>query len=831
MALALLTAPPASASGNGLPKGYDIQRLDAPSPGATGQYPLGIAAAGDLNGDGKEDFLTSQLVNTRNDAGQISASGNGALYVISGATGERIKTIEAPDPGNLVSGVNNAANFAFPWMSRIGTNKTAAPFTDLASCPSPPPNAGELCRSATIGPADGVPDIIVGARGVDPRGVVDAGRVYVYDGATFALLKRIDQPPADTTPLAISRAGGSWFGRVALNPAGLPPCAGNGGIGVCDSVSAAVASGDVDAKGRPDIVVSASAHTEDWSTAAPGSQCSLSIGARCEAAGRIYVYHGEDIVGSSPGEILDGVVPTGGTMESIVTIKHPNAQADNTNPVNADGEQIGNYMWPIGDVGACKPVTGANPVPVPPPGGICARANGSTTQDGKPDFVAGVAAQDLPLDNPDPNYADAGTAYLIDGDTATILATYRNPEPQLGARFGSTDVTYPAGDLGDTTLPDILVGAPAAISAGVQSAGAAYAFSGNFKTGPGNFMFSRLQDPSPLNSEDFGGGYTGVGDLVPGQAAPANEVLVGGPGGFFGGASKPTILNDITFFNVATGKPLQTIRDPDLSAASQFGGKVLPLGDLNNDGFLDFAASSQLYDSTTYTDQGRVYIFRSNDTSPPPAEVAPPPPPPPPPAAVTPPPPPPPPAAASLLSGRCANDLRGTTDADSLIGTTAGDTIFALDGDDVVEALAGLDCVDAGADDDNVTGGAGNDSLLGGTGNDDLDGGSGVDRLFGQGGKDTLNGRSGSDMLAGGDGNDTINGGSGADRLFGERGNDRLTAGDSGGSTLDGGTGNDRIDAVNGRRDTVRCGAGLDTLVADPRDQVTGCERITRKRV
>ena len=84
-----------------------------------------------------------------------------------------------------------------------------------------------------------MPDIVVGARGVDARGLKDSGRVYVYDGATFALLKRIDQPAIDATELSVSRSGGSWFGRAILNPASRPPCAGNAGIGDCPTTAAA----------------------------------------------------------------------------------------------------------------------------------------------------------------------------------------------------------------------------------------------------------------------------------------------------------------------------------------------------------------------------------------------------------------------------------------------------------------------------------------------------------------------------------------------------------------------------------------------------------------
>lgn len=828
LAIAGLAAEASLAAGSGLPRTYDVVRHSSPSPGAGGQYPLQLANAGDLDGDGKEDFITGQLVNTRNDAGVIGAGGNGAAYIISGATGERIKTIESPDPG----GAGNAANFAFPWVSKVGLNRKApATFTDMGSCPSPPPNAGELCRSATVGGPDGVPDILVGARGVDAKGRKDSGRVYVFDGATFALLKRIDQPASDTTDVALSRAGGSWFGRVVLNPAGQPPCEGNAGVGSCDTMAQSVVAGDVNGGGAPDLVISASATTENSATAHPDSHCARTPDAVCGAAGRVYVYYGENIVGSSPGEILDGTVAAGGTAESVTTIRNIHAQADPIrDPVASDSEIFGNSLQPVGDVGECRAIaaTETKPaVPVPAAGELCPRAQGFTTPDGRPEFLLMSPRTDLPVDAPDPNFADAGTAYLIDGKTSTILGVYRNPEPQLAATFGQIVNTNAAGDLGDIGLPDVFIGAGGQNVPGSTGAGRGYVMNGNFKAGVGAVLIGRLDDPTPSTAGGFGRAASGVGDLVPGAETPANEILVGG------GASRRGIVSDVHFFNAATERVLQTISDPDAQAASNFGGDIIPLGDLNDDTFLDFAISSPLYDSPTFTDEGRVYIFRSNNSPPPPPPA--PPAPPPAAAAATPPPPPPPPAAtvptaaAELLRGRCANDLRGTNGNDSLIGTIAGDTVFSLDGDDVVDSLSGEDCVNAGGDDDNVGGGSGNDSLLGGFGKDKLDGGSGADRIFGQAGVDILTGGSGRDMLAGGDGSDRLRGGSDRDRLFGESGKDVLSGG-TGSDTLDGGSGSDRIYSVDRWRDTVRCGTGFDRAIVDRRDRVSGCERVTRRR-
>jgi Ca2+-binding RTX toxin-like protein len=78
-------------------------------------------------------------------------------------------------------------------------------------------------------------------------------------------------------------------------------------------------------------------------------------------------------------------------------------------------------------------------------------------------------------------------------------------------------------------------------------------------------------------------------------------------------------------------------------------------------------------------------------------------------------------------------------------------------------------------------------------------------------------GLGGDDRLFGAGGNDTLEGGYGADVLIGGPGRDRF----------DGGYGADRVYARDGERDTVDCGRGVDTVIADRIDIVfRNCERI-----
>lgn len=102
---------------------------------------------------------------------------------------------------------------------------------------------------------------------------------------------------------------------------------------------------------------------------------------------------------------------------------------------------------------------------------------------------------------------------------------------------------------------------------------------------------------------------------------------------------------------------------------------------------------------------------------------------------------------------------------------------YGGDGNDLVFGDAGSDYLGGGNGNDTLDGGAGRDSLYGGTGGDSLFGGSGNDILFGGVGNDQLNGGAGSDQLYGGTGDDTLAGATGADRFYfsNDHGSDSIT--------------------------------------------------------
>lgn len=136
-----------------------------------------------------------------------------------------------------------------------------------------------------------------------------------------------------------------------------------------------------------------------------------------------------------------------------------------------------------------------------------------------------------------------------------------------------------------------------------------------------------------------------------------------------------------------------------------------------------------------------------------------------------------------------------------------------IDGTNIPYTLsgsAGPDTINGRGGNDRILGLGSGDRLLGKTGSDTLIGGAGPDRLFGGAGRD---------QVKGGPGNDILDGAEGDDLLIGAGGNDIVFAG----------AGSDRVNVRDGRQDTVDCGTGTDTVVADLKDRATAnCERVQR---
>jgi hypothetical protein len=575
VALASVAADVASAA---LPRTYRVQAVDRPIPEVGGAFGQGFVNAGDVNRDGRDDLL----VGTDQRGG-----GTGPVFVISGADGSTIRTIPAPDGG----GSGGPSGFG----GHVGT------LADLGSCPGGTP--GATCPGAAIGAPDGIGEHLATAVGVDVGGLVDAGRAYVLDGATGAVLKRLDMPPADLAEQAAAPGGAARpaFGRAILSPASpFGPTAPD--LSGPTTPPVAVRIGDLNGGGRGDVVVGAPDYVETGATANRQSPCAAAAANPFAQAGRAYVFFGEGIAGTAPGTVDNS---------PDVTIRNPAAQPDDlTAPVNANRESFGASLVPVGDIGRCTTAPGA--------GAACDVAVSTVTADGRPDVVvAAPRTDDFAMD-------DVGVAFLLDGASLSVLAAYQHPEPQPAALFGFGNYDQPAvGDLGGSSAPDVFLAAirqnnPA------TGGGIGYVMNGAFRqaAGPNAVNFAILRDPTPHASENFGTSSAGIGNVVGAEGGldGRNEVLVGAYGPDNPGTLR-TVVGDVHIFSGLTEQPLQTLRAPDEQPGLGFGTAVAAMGDLNGDGFQDYAIGAGSYDAGASADQGRIYLFRSDNSAPATAEA------------------------------------------------------------------------------------------------------------------------------------------------------------------------------------------------------------------
>jgi Ca2+-binding RTX toxin-like protein len=148
------------------------------------------------------------------------------------------------------------------------------------------------------------------------------------------------------------------------------------------------------------------------------------------------------------------------------------------------------------------------------------------------------------------------------------------------------------------------------------------------------------------------------------------------------------------------------------------------------------------------------------------------------------------------------------------------------DGDGIGNAC---DSTPSGGGTQGVAGGAGGctNRIVGSRRQDLLRGTPGPDLLLGLRRSDRLLGLDGDDCLRGGSGSDLLKGGAGADRLSGGRAADQVNGG-PGTDVIRGGARGDRIKARDGEADRVRCGRGIDLVLADGADVLRRCELVRR---
>src|SRR5215212_8605984 len=139
-AAALVLAAPAGAA---LPRTYQVQRVDSPNPTVGGDFGIALVNGGDLDGDGKDDIV----VGTDEHGGST-----GQIFVMSGADGSLIRTVNAPDTAGDTGTLTSFGSF-------VGK------LPDIASCSGG--TSGQQCPNNPSGGPDGRPELLVAALGVD----------------------------------------------------------------------------------------------------------------------------------------------------------------------------------------------------------------------------------------------------------------------------------------------------------------------------------------------------------------------------------------------------------------------------------------------------------------------------------------------------------------------------------------------------------------------------------------------------------------------------------------------------------------------------------------
>lgn len=217
-----------------------LRVVDPPFPQAGGRFGFWDASLGDVDGDGAGDFVVGA-------SGMIVGGATiGQAYIFSGRTGQRLRTLNPPEPitptsanggdfgGNVLGpgdlngdGVGDVVVSSSGAFSGAGAvyafnGKTGA-FLYKAQNPDPVQAIGQNFGfgAAELGDVngDGAGDYQIGAPRYDEGAVADVGRSYVISGASGTALRTLMDPE----PAANNR-----FGQADADNAVMPDITGDG---------------------------------------------------------------------------------------------------------------------------------------------------------------------------------------------------------------------------------------------------------------------------------------------------------------------------------------------------------------------------------------------------------------------------------------------------------------------------------------------------------------------------------------------------------------------------------------------------------------------------
>ncbi len=520
-----------------------------------------MAVAGDVNGDGKADFI----VGARRDDPAGGGLDAGSAYAFSGADGSLLYQVTGDTAGDefgvsvsIAGDVNGDGRADFIVGAHLGDpvgGGSNAGSTYVFSGAdgsilyhrtgdSVEDRFGWSVSGAGDVNGDGRADFIVGATHDDPAGI-DSGSAYVFSGADGSLLYQVT---GDTSF--------DFFGY---------------------SVSGA---GDVNGDGRADFIVGA--HLGD--PVGGGSN-----------AGSTYVFSGADgsILYHRTGDSVEdrfgwsvsgaGDVNGDGRADFIVGATHDD-------PAGIDSGSA--YVFSGADGSLLYQVTGDTSFDF---FGYSVSGAGDVNGDGRADFIVGAY-----LDNPAGGGEAAGSAYVFSGADGSLL--YQRTGDTASDQFGWS--VAGAGDVNWDGKADFIVGAykddPAG---GGLDAGSAYVFSG----ADGSLLYQRTGDTA---NDRFGVSVSGAGDVNGDGRA---DFIVGAYLDDPGGASDAGIAY---VFSGADGSLLYQVTGD--SQSDWFSWSVSGAGDVNGDGRPDLivgAYRDNPFPIPAGTSAGSAYVFSGADGS------------------------------------------------------------------------------------------------------------------------------------------------------------------------------------------------------------------------
>lgn len=402
---------------------------------------------------------------------------------------------------------------------------------------------------------DGRGDVVVGAlfEGAG-MGFGSAGRVYLFDGNTGAVLREFESPNKQTN------------GAFGVSVSGVP---------------------DANGDGRGDILVGAQFENPNGSP---------------DSAGRAYLFDGntgallhefmspnEELFGFF-GYSVGGIQDTNGNGRGDVVIGAP-SDDPGASPAN-----VGRAYIFDGSTGAFLRELFSPNEEAEGQFGTSVSGVPDTDGDGRGDVVVGALMED-PGSSPE----DAGRAYLFNGATGALLWELSSPNEDFDGFFGKSVSGAP--DVNGDGRGDVVVGAEQENPGSSPSnAGRAYIFDG-----AGGTFLHELMSPNEGAFGRFGASVSGIDDV---NADGRGDVIVGANREEPAGA--PNDSGRAYVFDGATGEILAAYMSPNAEESGQFGRAVSGVPDTDGDGRGDVVVGAENEDpGSSPSEAGRAYIVSS----------------------------------------------------------------------------------------------------------------------------------------------------------------------------------------------------------------------------